>query len=60
MPSLAQSVAGSTLKISAALPATYDAAGFTALSYTAVSEITDMGSLGKDFSLISHNPVGLQ
>lgn len=58
MTTLAQSVAGSTFKISATLPATYDAAGFGAVSYTAVAEITDMGSLGKDYTKITHNPVG--
>lgn len=58
MPTLAQTVAGSTFKISAALPATYDSAGFNALSYTTVAEVTDIGSLGKEYSLVTHNPVG--
>lgn len=57
MTTIAQSVAGTTLRISASLPATYDSAGFTALSYTLVSEITDMGDLGKEYTLITHNPV---
>lgn len=58
MTTLAQTVAGSSLKISAALPATYDAAGFAALSYTPVAEVTDIGSLGKEYTLVTHNPVG--
>lgn len=58
MPTLAQTVAGSTLKISAAKPATYNQAGFAALSYTNVAEVTDIGSLGKEYTLVSHNPVG--
>lgn len=57
MTTIAQSVAGTTLRISASLPATYDSAGFSALSYTLVSEITDMGDLGKEYTLITHNPV---
>ena len=58
MTTKAQSSAGTVLSISAAAPATYDAAGFAAVSYTAVAEVTDMGSFGKVFSLIAHNPVG--
>ncbi len=59
MTTIAQTLAGSTLKISASLPATYDAAGFGALSYTTVAEITDLGSgLGKKYDLVTHSPVG--
>lgn len=58
MTTLAQTVAGTTLKISAGVPATQDGAGFAALSYTAVAEITDIGSLGKDYTLVTHNPIG--
>lgn len=57
MTTLAQTVAGTTLKISAALPATYDSSGFSALSYTTVAEVTDMGSLGKVYDLVDHRPV---
>lgn len=59
MTTIAQTVAGSTLKISASLPSTYDSTGFTALSYTTVAEITDLGSgLGRKYDLVKHNPVG--
>jgi hypothetical protein len=58
MATLAQTVAGSSLKISASLPATYDSAGFSALTYTSVAEVTDIGSLGKEYTLVTHNPVG--
>ncbi len=59
MTTLAQSVAGSLLKISAALPATYDSTGFGALTYTTVAEIVDLGSgLGKKYDLVTHTPVG--
>jgi len=60
-----QSAAGATLRISAALPATFDAAGyaliFPALPVAAnprVGEITDLGEFGREFALITHNPIG--
>lgn len=57
MTSQAQTVAGSILSVSAALPATYDAAGFAALSYSTVAELTDMGTIGKVYALVKHNPI---
>lgn len=58
MTTIAQTVAGSTLRISASLPATYDSTGFSALSYTLIAEITDLGSgLGKKYDLVEHRPV---
>lgn len=50
--------AGSTLKISASAPATFNAAGYSALVYTSVGEITDLGEFGREFTLVTHNPVG--
>jgi hypothetical protein len=52
-----QSSAGTTISIGNA-PATYDAAGFAAVSYTAIGEVTDVGEFGKQFNLITHNPIG--
>ncbi len=46
MTTKAQTVAGTTIGISASLPATYDSTGFAALSYTTIGEVTDIGSLG--------------
>lgn len=57
MTTIAQTIAGSTLKISAALPATYDSTGFTALSYTTVAEVVDYGSVGKAYDMVEHRPV---
>jgi hypothetical protein len=45
--------AGTTLSIGA-YPATYDAAGFAAVSWTAVAEITDLGSFGKTYTEVKH------
>lgn len=50
--------AGSTLRVSASLPATHDAAGFQALSYTEVGELTDIPQFGRTYSEVTHKPVG--
>lgn len=53
-----ETVAGSTLAVSVAAPATFDIAGYGALTYTAVGEITDLGSgLGRDYNIVSHAPI---
>jgi hypothetical protein len=49
--------AGTTLSVSAALPATNNAAGFAALTYTLVGEVVDLGSYGKKYNLVTHNPI---
>ncbi len=49
--------AGSTFKLSAGVPATFNVAGYAALSYTTVGEITDFGEFGREYSLVTHNPV---
>lgn len=50
--------AGSTFKLSAGIPATFDGTGYAALTYTTVGEITDLGEFGREYSLVTHNPVG--
>lgn len=50
--------AGTTLKVSASAPATFNTAGYSALTFTAVGEITDLGEFGREFALVTHNPVG--
>jgi len=49
--------AGTTLAVSAGLPATEDSAGYAALSWTEVGEITDLGEFGKVYNLVTHNPL---
>lgn len=51
------STAATSLKISAGVPATFDAAGYAALSYTTVGEVTNFGEFGREFQLVTHNPV---
>lgn len=50
--------AGSTFKISAAAPATFDSTGYAALTFTTVGEITDLGEFGREYALVTHQPVG--
>ena len=52
-----QTSAGTLLKVSAVAPATYNAAGYAALAYTAVGEVTNLGEFGKKFNLVRHNPL---
>lgn len=49
--------AGSTIAISAASPATFDAAGYGALAFSAIGEVTDLGEFGREFALVTHNPI---
>lgn len=53
----AQTVAGTTIGISAALPATYNEAGYDALTFTKIGEITDGGSHGRTYAVVNHNPI---
>ena len=54
---LAFSSVGSVLSISAGIPATITSAGFSALTYTKVNELTSIGVLGGDTSILEHMPV---
>ena len=49
--------AGTTLGVVAAEPATYDQAGFEALTFETVGEITDMGEYGPEYEVVTHNPL---
>lgn len=53
-----ETVAGTVLACSASLPATYDAAGYGALSFTAVGEVTNIdGELGRVYNTVEHAPI---
>src|SRR3989304_9963257 len=45
------------LKISAGSPATFNVAGYAALSYTTVGEVTNIPEFGRTFSLVTHKPI---
>jgi len=48
---------GVLFAISAGPPATEDAAGFGALVYTTVGEVTDIAEIGADTSVVTHEPL---
>lgn len=48
---------GTTFSISASQPATLDAAGFQALTYTVVGEVTDIPEYGPNVQVVEHNPL---
>jgi len=50
--------AGSNLAIATGSPATNDGAGFTALTYVVVGEVTDIGEVGREYAIATHSPVG--
>lgn len=49
--------AGTKLYVSATAPATYNKAGFEALSWTEVGEITDLGDFGKQYNTVTFAPI---
>ena len=51
--------AGATFSLAqnSAMPATFDAAGYAALSWVEVAEVTNIGEFGKEFALVSHQPL---
>ncbi len=57
MPSDAFTSAGTTIGVSVALPATYNTAGFAALTFTDIGEVVDGGELGRVYEVVKHNPL---
>lgn len=49
--------AGTTIGIVLGAPATYDAAGYAALTFVTIGEITDITDFGREFELITHKPI---
>ena len=56
-PTTVQTVAGTLLKVCAAPPATYDATGFAALAFVTIAEVENLGTYGKKYALVKHNPI---
>ncbi len=61
--SLVRTSAGTTLAVSAAPPqilngSSYLLSDFTALTFTTVGELSDLGSFGKKYNLVTFNPLG--
>lgn len=57
MPSNAFTSAGTTIKISSALPNAYTLQGFSTLQFVEIAEVTDLGEFGREFTLVTHNPL---
>lgn len=49
-----QTASGTAFRIGGAAPATYDAAGYGAVNYTDVGEITNIGQFGKEWAVVRH------
>ena len=53
-----ETAAGTTLKCSLTVPATFDAGGYSVISFTDIGEITNAGEfVGKVFNLVEHSPL---
>lgn len=52
-----QTTAGATFGIVASSPATYDPAGFAALTFVNVGEIVSLGEHGATYALVTHSPL---
>lgn len=50
-------VAGTTVGVSAALPATYNVAGYAALTFTNIGNIEDGGEHGREYAEVTFNPI---
>jgi len=53
--------AGTTIGIVNELPTTFDdeaTDGFPGLTYVEIGEVTDLGEFGREYSLVTHNPLG--
>ena len=61
MASGAFTSAGTTIGLTSTAPGTYDdntTDGLPTLSYTAIGEVTDLGEFGREYSSVTHNPLG--
>lgn len=52
------SSAGTSIGITSSAPATFNVAGYSALTFTNIGEVTDLGEFGREYNLITHNPLG--
>lgn len=54
-----ETVAGTIIYISATTPATFDAAGYegSGMNWVAIGEITDGGEHGREYALVTHQPI---
>ena len=50
--------AGTTIAISDTLPSANNQAGYEALTFVDIGEVTDLGEFGRVYNLVTHNPLG--
>ena len=58
MTSAAFTSAGTKISLSSEAPGSYDDTGFSGLSFNEIGEVTDLGEFGREYSLVTHNPLG--
>src|SRR6056297_2988256 len=61
MASGACTSAGTTIGLTGTAPTNYDdntTDGLPSLSYTLIGEVTDLGEFGREYSAVTHNPLG--
>ena len=58
MASGAFTSAGTTISVTSEEPGSYDATGFGSLSFDEIGEVTDLGEFGREYNLVTHNPLG--
>jgi len=49
--------AGSTIALTASQPATYDKAGYNALTFTNIGEVSDLGQVGNKYNVVKYNTI---
>jgi hypothetical protein len=57
MAAVIHTAAGTKFSISAGVPATFDGAGYLALTYTEVKEVTNIPDFGPTTNVVSYNPL---
>ena len=57
MPDSVQTLVETTISVSATLPATFDGAGYGALTFTAVGQVTDWTAGGQVYNVVTSNPI---
>ena len=57
MPDTVQTLVETTIGVSASLPATFDGAGYGALTFTTVGQVTDWTPGGQVYNVVTSNPI---
>lgn len=52
--------AGATIGITAAKPASFDNTGYSALTFTLIGEVTNLGEFGREYEKVEHKPLAVR